>query len=293
MKNINDCYTLNNGVQIPCVGFGTYKAATGNSADIIATAIEAGYRFFDTASFYGTEVYLAEAIKKSGLKREDFFITSKVWKDEMGYEETFEAFERTLKNLETDYLDLYLIHWPRPTLDNEWKEVCLATWKAMEELYKAGKVRAIGLSNFLPHHLDVILQNCTIKPMVNQLEINPGYTQEAAVVYSQTNDILVQAWSPLGRQRVLQAKLLIELAEKYQVSPARICLRYELQKGINPIPKASALERMQDNMKIFDFTISTEDMHRLNTLPQIGWSGEHPDYERVPVKEVDQIYNEA
>ena len=293
MKNINDCYTLNNGVQIPCVGFGTYKAATGNSADIIATAIEAGYRFFDTASFYGTEVYLAEAIKKSGLKREDFFITSKVWKDEMGYEETFEAFERTLKNLETDYLDLYLIHWPRPTLDNEWKEVCLATWKAMEELYKAGKVRAIGLSNFLPHHLDVILQNCTIKPMVNQLEINPGYTQEAAVEYSQANDILVQAWSPLGRQRVLQAKLLVELAEKYQVSPARICLRYELQKGINPIPKASALERMQDNMKIFDFTISTEDMHRLNTLPQIGWSGEHPDYERVPVKEVDQIYNEA
>jgi diketogulonate reductase-like aldo/keto reductase len=129
--------------------------------------------------------------------------------------------------------------------------------------------------------------------MVNQLEINPGYTQEAAVVYSQANDILVQAWSPLGRQRVLQAKLLVELAEKYQVSPARICLRYELQKGINPIPKASALERMQDNMKIFDFTISTEDMHRLNTLPQIGWSGEHPDYERVPVKEVDQIYNEA
>ena len=292
MKSINDCYILNNGVQIPCIGFGTYKAATGNSADIIATAIEAGYRFFDTASFYGTESYLAEAIRRSGMKREDFFITSKVWKDEMGYEETLAAFERTLKNLETDYLDLYLIHWPRPTLDKEWKEVCIATWKAMEELYKAGKIRAIGLSNFLPHHLDVILQNCTVKPMVNQLEMNPGYTQEAAVLYSQTNDILVQAWSPLGRQRVLQAKLLVELAEKYRVSPARICLRYELQKGINPIPKASALERMKDNMNVFNFTISTEDMHRLNTLPQIGWSGEHPDYERVPVQEVDSIYND-
>lgn len=292
MKNINDCYTLNNGVQIPCIGFGTYKAATGNSADIIATAIEAGYRFFDTASFYGTEIYLAEAIKRSGLKREEFFITSKVWKEEMGYEKTLNAFEHTLKNLETDYLDLYLIHWPRPTLDNEWKDVCIATWKAMEELYKAGKIRAIGLSNFLPHHLDVILQNCTVKPMVNQLEMNPGYTQEAAVLYSQANDILVQAWSPLGRQRVLQAKLLVELAEKYQVSPARICLRYELQKGINPIPKASVLERMKENMNVFDFTISTEDMHRLNTLPQIGWSGEHPDYERVPVQEVDRIYNE-
>jgi len=292
MKNINDCYTLNNGVQIPCIGFGTYKAATGNSADIIATAIEAGYRFFDTASFYETESYLAEAIKRSGLPREDFFITSKVWKTEMGYQETLEAFERTLKNLNTDYLDLYLIHWPRPTLDKEWKDVCVATWKAMEELYKAGRVRAIGLSNFLPHHLDVILQNCSVKPMVNQLEMNPGYTQEAAVNYSQANDILVQAWSPLGRQRVLQAKLLVELAEKYQVSPARICLRYELQKGINPIPKASAMERMKDNMNVFDFTISTEDMHKLNTLPQIGWSGEHPDFERVPVQEIDSIYND-
>jgi len=292
MKNIKDCYTLNNGVQIPCIGFGTYKAATGNSADIIATAIQAGYRFFDTASFYETESYLAEAIKRSGLPREDFFITSKVWKTEMGYQETLEAFERTLKNLNTDYLDLYLIHWPRPTLDKEWKNVCIATWKAMEELYKAGRVRAIGLSNFLPHHLDVILQNCTVKPMVNQLEMNPGYTQEAAVNYSQANDILVQAWSPLGRQRVLQAKLLVELAAKYQVSPARICLRYELQKGINPIPKASAIERMKDNMNVFNFEISTEDMHKLNTLPQIGWSGEHPDFERVPVQEIDAIYND-
>lgn len=292
MKNINDCYTLNNGVKIPCIGFGTYKAATGNSADIILTAIEAGYRFFDTASFYETETYLAEAIERSGLKREEFFITSKVWKSEMGYQETLDAFERTLKNLNTDYLDLYLIHWPRPTLDQEWKGICLDTWKAMEELYKAGKIRAIGLSNFLPHHLDVILQNCTVKPMVNQLEMNPGYTQEAAVNYSQANDILVQAWSPLGRQRVLQAKLLVELAEKYQVSPARICLRYELQKGINPIPKASAMERMKDNMNVFDFEISAEDMHKLNTLPQIGWSGEHPDFDRIPVQEVDQIYNE-
>lgn len=293
MTNISDCYTLHNGVQIPCLGFGTYKAATGNSADIILTAIEAGYRFFDTASFYGTEIYLAEAIKRSGLKREDFFITSKVWKTEMGYQETLDAFERTLINLNTDYLDLYLIHWPRPTLDKEWKDICLDTWKAMEELYKAGRIRAIGLSNFLPHHLDVILQNCNIKPMVNQLEMNPGYTQEAAVNYSQANGILVQAWSPLGRQRVLQAPLLTELAAKYKVSPARICLRFELQKGINPIPKASAMERMKDNMNVFDFEISTEDMQRLNTLPQIGWSGEHPDFERVPIQEIDKIiYND-
>lgn len=281
MKNINDCFTLNNGVTIPCIGFGTYKAAEGDSSDSIVTAIKAGYRFFDTASFYETEVYLAEALKRTGLPRKEVFITSKVWKAEMGYNGTMEAFERTLKNLDTDYLDLYLIHWPRYTLEGEWKQTCIDTWKAMEALYKIGRIRAIGLSNFLPHHLDVILEHCTVKPMVNQLEIHPGYTQEAALRYCQERDILVQAWSPLGRQRVLQDSLIVELSSKYNVTPAQICLRYLLQRGINSIPKASSAARMQNNMDIFNFEITTEDMHRLNTLPQTGWSGEHPDYERV------------
>ncbi len=283
MNGIYDCFTLNNGVQIPCIGFGTYKAADGNSADIILTAIKAGYRYFDTASFYGTETYLAEALKRSELPREDFFITSKVWKAEMGYNETKEAFARTLQNLDTDYLDLYLIHWPRKSLEGDWKQTCIDTWKAMEELYTAGKIRAIGLSNFLPHHLDVILKNCIIKPMVNQLEVHPGYTQETAIQYSMANDILVQAWSPLGRQRVLQTPLILELADKYNVSAAQICLRYLLQRGIHPLPKASSMERMKNNMDLFRFDITKEDMHRINTLPQTGWSGEHPDYERVPV----------
>lgn len=283
MNTNNNCFTLYNGVTIPCIGYGTYKAADTNSCDIIATAAKAGYRFFDTASFYGTETFLAEALKQANLPRNEVFITSKVWKAEMGYNETLEAFERTLKNLDTDYLDLYLIHWPRYTLDGEWKQTCIDTWKAMEELYEAGRVRAIGLSNFLPHHMDVILDNCNIKPMVNQLEVHPGYTQEAAIRYCQERDILVQAWSPLGRQRVLEEPLLIELAAKYDVTPAQICLRFLLQRDINPIPKASSLERMRNNMDIFDFSITTEDMHRLNTLPQTGWSGEHPDFERVMI----------
>lgn len=283
MNTNNNCFTLYNGVTIPCIGYGTYKAADTNTCDIIATAAKAGYRFFDTASFYGTETFLAEALKQADLPRNEVFITSKVWKAEMGYNETLEAFERTLKNLDTDYLDLYLIHWPRYTLDGEWKQTCIDTWKAMEELYEAGRVRAIGLSNFLPHHMDVILDNCNIKPMVNQLEVHPGYTQEAAIRYCQERDILVQAWSPLGRQRVLEEPLLIELAAKYDVTPAQICLRFLLQRGINPIPKASSLERMRNNMDIFDFSITTEDMHRLNTLPQTGWSGEHPDFERVMI----------
>lgn len=279
MNDIKDCYTLSNGVQIPCVGFGTYKAADKDNADIIKLAIDAGYRYFDTASFYGTETYLSEAIEKSGIKRNEFFITSKVWKDEMGYHETKKAFERTLENLKTDYVDLYLIHWPLPTPGyKEWKELDLATWKAMEELYHAGKIRAIGLSNFLPHHIENICKNCEVEPMVNQIEFHPGYTQETVLRYCNEHDIRVQAWSPLGRKRVLKDALVVELAEKYQVSPARLCLRFALQKGIIPLPKASSIERMKENQDIFSFQIEETDMYRLETMPQTGWSGEHPDF---------------
>ena len=282
MKSINDCYTLSNGVEIPCIGFGTYKAAEKDNADIIRMAIDAGYRYFDTASFYGTESFVAKAIESSGIKREKFFLTSKVWKDEMGYEATKKALERTLWNLKTDYLDLYLIHWPLPTPDSkDWKELDIATWKAMEELYKEGKVRAIGLSNFLPHHIMNIQKNCEVEPMVNQIEFHPGYTQEAVLRFCRENDILVQAWSPLGRQRVLKDALVTELAEKYQVSSARLCLRFVLQKGVIPLPKASAMERMKENQDIFSFNIEETDMYRLETMPQTGWSGEHPDRVRM------------
>ena len=282
MKSIHDTYTLNNGVKVPCIAFGTYKAAEGNSADIIAAAIDEGYRYFDTASFYETEEYLAEAIQKSGLPREDFFIATKLWKEEMGYEETLAAFERSSKRLNTDYIDLYLIHWPKPTHDYEnWKQLNIDTWKALEKLYKEGKVRAIGVSNFLPHHLDNIFENCEIKPMVDQIEYHPGYTQEATVQYCKQHDILVQAWSPIARGRILQDVTLIEMAEKYSVSVAKLALRFCIQNEVLPLPKASSKERMRENMDLFDFEISDEDMKRLNTLPQIGWSGEHPDRVRV------------
>ena len=282
MKSINDTYTLNNGVKVPCIAFGTYKAAEGNSADIITAAIEEGYRYFDTASFYETEEYLAEAIKRSGLPREDFFIATKLWKEEMGYEETLAAFERSSKRLNTNYIDLYLIHWPKPTHDYaEWKQLNIDTWRALEKLYKEGKVRAIGVSNFLPHHLDNLLKNCEIKPMVDQLEYHPGYTQEATVQYCKQHDILVQAWSPIARGRILQDVTLIEMAEKYRVSVAKLALRFCIQNEVLPLPKASSKERMRENMDLFDFEISDEDMKRLNTLPQIGWSGEHPDRVRV------------
>lgn len=281
MNSSKECYTLNNGLQIPCIGFGTYKAAQNNEADVIRSAIQSGYRYFDTASFYGTEEVLGQEIKNSGIAREEFFITSKLWKDEMGYENALGAFEKTLARLDMEYLDLYLIHWPKKTSDMEgWKELDTKTWQALEELYRLGKVKAIGLSNFLPHHIDNILQSGTIKPAVDQLEFHPGYTQESAVHYCEENKILVQAWSPLGRQRVLKEPLISELAAKYQVSEAQICIRYIVQRGIVPLPKASSCERMKQNLEVFHFEISKEDMYRISCMPQAGWSGEHPDRER-------------
>ena len=277
-------YILNNGVEIPAVAFGTYKAADGKSADVIRTAIEAGYRYFDTASFYGTETYLAEAVRESGISRDEIFIASKLWKTEMGYDNVKKAFERTLENLETDYLDLYLIHWPLPEPGyKEWKQLDKETWRAMEELYQEGKIRAIGLSNFLPHHIENILEDCTVRPAVDQIEYHPGYSQEAVVQYCKERDILVQAWSPIGRQRVLTEGLVQELAEKYGVSPARICLKFAVQRGIIPLPKSSSMERMKDNLDLYSFEREQEDIWRLATMPQAGWSGEHPDRERVTI----------
>lgn len=277
-------FILKNGIEIPAAAFGTYKAADGKSAQVIRAAIEAGYRCFDTASFYGTETYLAEAIRESGIAREKFFITSKVWKTEMGYENTKQAFERTLKNLDTDYLDMYLIHWPLPEPGyRDWKALDLETWRAMEDLYAEGKIRAIGLSNFLPHHIENILANCRVEPVTDQLEYHPGYSQEAAVQYCQARRILVQAWSPIGRRRVLEEPLVRELAEKYGVSPAQICLKFAVQRGILPLPKSSSPERMRENMDLFSFEMEKEDIWRLATMPQQGWSGEHPDRERVKI----------
>lgn len=280
--DIYDTYTLNNGVKIPCVAFGTYKAAAGDNVEILKLAIECGYRYFDTASFYGTESFLGQAVKESGLPREEFFITSKLWKDEMGYEAAKAAFSRSLEKLGTEYLDLYLIHWPQPSPDHrEWKALDTETWRALEELYDEGKVRAIGLSNFLPHHMENLLENCRVRPAVNQIEFHPGHTQETVVRYCQEHEILVQAWSPIGRGRVLEDELIAELAGRYGVSPAQVCLRYALQRGVIPLPKSSSRERMRQNQELFSFELSAEDMYRIGAMPPAGWSGEHPERERV------------
>lgn len=273
-------FILANGVEIPAVGFGTFRVKEGNGEQIISDAIAQGYRHLDTAAFYFNEEEVGNAVRKSGIPREEFFITSKVWRDNLGYEETHKAFEESLKKLHMDYLDLYLMHWPRPTdLSAEWKNLDVETWKAMEELYRAGKVRAIGVSNFLPHHLNNLMDRTGIIPLVNQLEFHPGYIQKAAVDFCQRLGIRVEAWAPLGRAKVFEDLLLTELAEKYHVSVAQICVRFALQCGVLPLPKSSSPERMKQNLDVFGFEIEDDDMHRLMTLPQLGWTGHHPDRE--------------
>ncbi len=279
-------FELNNGLKIPAVGFGCYDAAKGDSQKMLINAVESGYRFFDTASLYGTERFLGKALSGSGLPRSDFFIQSKMWLDEMGYNQTFQAFDRTLNRIGTDYLDVYLIHWPRQngTSAEEWKETLSETYKALEELYAKGNIKAIGLSNFLPHHLDHILSICKVMPVVNQLEMHVGYMQNYAASYAKAKGLVIEAWSPLARGGLADNQLLSELSKKYGVSAGRVALRFVYQSGAIPLPKAQSMEHQKENMDIFDFVLSSEDFHRLATLPQSGWSGEHPDLSIPTVK---------
>ncbi|MEQ2443001.1 aldo/keto reductase [Pseudoflavonifractor sp. CLA-AP-H29] len=277
-------FVLSNGVSVPAVGFGTYKTADGA---VLSAAIAQGYRHFDTASFYGTEAALGRAVAESGLPREDFFLTSKLWKTEMGYDAALRAFDATLERLGTGYLDLYLIHWPRPDLElADWAGLDRETWRALERLYESGQVRAIGVSNFLPHHLEPLLARANVAPMVDQLEFHPGYIQAEAAAFCQAHNILVEAWSPLGRNRLAGHPLLSQLAQVHGVSPAQICLRFALQQGVLPLPKSSSPERMAENLDLFSFALTEEEMAALRAMPQAGWSGEHPDRPRVQPQEV-------
>lgn len=282
-RAVNRFYTLNDGTLIPNIGFGTYNEEFMDNRKIVLQAIECGYRFFDTASLYETERSLGNALIESGISRSEVIIETKLWIDEMGAENVEKAFERSINRLQTDYVDIYMIHWPRQTGkdDEKWKTLDIETWQAMEKLVEKGKVKRLGLSNFLPHHLKNILDNCKIRPVVDQLEIHPGYSQEKAVAYCLDNDVLPMAWSPLGRGRenaTIGNSILVRLAGKYGKSVQQINLRFLLQKGILPIPKASTPEHMRSNMEVFDFELSEDDVSMLSCMPQTAWLGEHPDF---------------
>ncbi len=267
---------LNNGVKMPNLAFGTFKVNEGDDVQIILDAIEAGYRHFDTAAFYNTEEALGKGLKKSGLPREEFFVTTKVWKTRMGYEEAKKSFEESLEKLDMDYVDLLLIHWPRPDEETDWKKLDVETWRAFEEIYKEGKVKAIGVSNFLNHHMQNILDNCEVVPMVNQIEFHPGYIQKDVVDFDKERGIVVEAWSPLGRERVFKDELLNKLAQKYGKSVAQVCLAFALQMDVVPLPKSSSIERMKQNMDI-DFELEKEDFEKILNMEEMGWSGLDPD----------------
>ena len=280
---MNEFYKLNDGSQIPKIGYGTYNEDFTDNKALILQAIECGYRFFDTASLYETERSLGNALKESGIARKDVIIETKLWIDEMGADNVLKAFDKSLNRLQTDYIDIYMIHWPRQTGadDENWKQLDAETWNAMEELVKQGKVKRLGLSNFLPHHLTNILNNCTIRPVVDQLELHPGWSQEAAVAFCKANNVLPMAWSPLGRGRenaTIGNSILVRLAKKYGKSIQQINLRFLLQKGILPIPKASSPEHMKANLDVFDFELCDDDISMLSYMPQTGWLGEHPDF---------------
>lgn len=282
MKSINDTVLLNNKYKIPCLGFGTWQTPDGETAiKAVKCAIENGYRHIDTAASYGNEqsvgVAIEEALAECNIKREELFITSKVWNTERGYEKTIEAFEKTLKDLRLEYLDLYLIHWPANAKQFEnWNEINLDTWRAITDLYKDGKIKAIGVSNFLEHHLKSLLDT-EIKPMVNQIEFHPGMMQKETVDFCVANNIVVEAWSPLGSGRMLSNDVLIKSAKKYNRSVAQICIRWALQNKVVPLPKSITPSRIIGNTQLFDFEIEELDMLAINNMKYCGGSGLNPD----------------
>ena len=279
MNNLNDTYTLSNGVNIPCVGFGTWQTPNGETAtNSVLEAIKCGYRHIDTAACYGNEESAGKAIKLSGINREDLFGTSKLWNTDQGYESTLKAFNKTIKDLDLDYLDLYLIHWPVVKGHKEdWEKSICETWKAFEKLYSDGKIRAIGVSNFKPHHLKVIFENCNIKPMVNQIELHPSHNQDETVKFCRNNNILVEAWGPLSTGRIFKVKEMQDIANKYNKSIAQITLRWHIQNEILPLPKSVTPSRIKENSMIFDFELLKEDMELIQNLKGCEGSGVNPD----------------
>ena len=268
---------LYNGVQVPSIGYGTWRVDDLSAPKLVKEAINLGYKHIDTASVYENENGVGKGIKESGVNRENLFVTSKVWNSDRGYDKTLRAFETSLKKLGLEYLDLYLIHWPcTPLVNDNYKAINIDTWKAMQRLYRDGLVRAIGVSNFLTHHIDVLM-DAEYRPMVNQIEYHVGYTQKEIVDFCFNNGIAVEGWSPLGRGKILANPILNQLAIKYGKTPAQISVRWCLQNGIVPLPKTTTPSRMQENLSVFDFELSSEDVALLNNQNLGSSSGLHPD----------------
>ncbi|WP_144534094.1 aldo/keto reductase [Bacillus pumilus] len=271
MSGLTDTVTLANGVKMPKLGFGVWQVKDGDEAvNAVTDALEAGYRSIDTAAAYQNEEGVGKAIQQSGISRDDLFITTKVWNNDQGYESTLEAFETSMNKLGLDVLDLYLIHWP---VEGKYKE----TWKALEKLYKDGRVRAIGVCNFHQHHLEDLLEEAEVVPMVNQIELHPKLTQEPLRDYCKEKGIHVEAWSPLGSGKLLNHPVLQDITKKHDKSVAQVILRWDLQHGIITIPKSVTKSRIIENTQVFDFELSAHEMGVIDQLNEDERTGPDPD----------------
>ncbi|ATO49346.1 aldo/keto reductase [Brevibacillus laterosporus] len=274
-KNLQATTTLHNGTKMPWFGIGVFKVEEGSElVSAVKSAIKHGYRSIDTAAIYGNETSVGQAIhegiQETNLPREDLFVTSKVWNADLGYEATLAAFETSLDKLGLEYLDLYLIHWP---VKGKYKEA----WRALEKLYKDGRVKAIGVSNFQIHHLEDLMEEAEIKPMINQVEFHPYLTQKELITFCRAHDIQMEAWSPLMQGQLLDNPVLQEIADKHGKTVAQVILRWDLQHGVITIPKSTKEHRIVENASVFDFELTKEEMDRIDALNQNHRVGPDPD----------------
>lgn len=272
-------YTLKNGNKIPVVGFGTWQAENGEVAkQAVKSALEVGYRHIDTAMIYGNEASVGEAIKESGIAREELFITTKLWNKDHSYEKAKQAINDSLNNLNLDYLDLYLIHWPNPVdYRKKWQQANADAWRAMEEAVEEEKIKNIGVSNFLPHHLKALEESATIQPVINQIYLNPSDQQKVIVDYCKNKGIVLEAYSPLGTGDIFKLKELEEIADSHNKTVAQIVLRWSLQKGFLPLPKSVTPSRIKENIDLFDFELSEFDMGLIDALQGKAGQARNPD----------------
>ncbi len=272
IKNLASTKTLHNGLEIPFVGLGVYQMKNPEeTVNAVRTAIETGYRSVDTAAVYGNEEEVGQGVRDSGVNREDLFITSKVWNADQGYDSTLSAFDESLKKLQMDYLNLYLIHWP---VEGKYKD----TWKALERLHGEGLIKSIGVSNFHQHHLEDLLAGSNEKPVLNQIETHPRLSQEPLREFCSSHSIAVEAWSPIAQGRVLHEPTLNHIAKKHGKSAAQIVLRWHLQNDVIIIPKSVHADRIEENANLFDFELSLDEMNQINSLNQNERFGPDPDH---------------
>ena len=268
---------LNDGNRIPLIGFGTYKLLDQDGVQSVANALNNGYRLIDTAAVYKNEEAVGKGIKESGVSRNEICVTTKLWRENLGYNQAKIAFQESLDKLGLDYIDMYLIHWPANAKNyTNWQKANADAWRAMEELKEEGLIKSIGVSNFWQEHLEALFQTANSIPAMNQIEFHPGYWQQELTKYCKEKDIVVQSWSPMARGKVFGNEVLEKIAATHNKSVSQICLRWIIQKDVIVIPKSTELSRIKENINIFDFKLSADEMMQIDTLPEMGFSGELP-----------------